>query len=284
MYTLIENFCLGTRRLEIFGRARSSLRRGWVTALVEGDEAHVNGGEMAPDLGMEGSGGAVEWEKEKWEGGIRDLAGMNVMEGQVGLGPGGSMRAVVPNTPEIDALRPKSPLRGGSSNHTTQGGMSGGVSMGMGRGRGGAVGGFMGNHGAPMMGQNQMMMGVGAPMMGIGIPMNAMGMDPSAMFGMGGMGLPGMGMGIGMMGMPNMSGGQNMGMMGMGSSQPGFGMGIVGGGGGWVDGQGQVQVPQGQMGDGSMWGTGGEVQGMMGIGIGESWGQGGSNGYEYEGY
>ena len=34
MYTLIENFCLGLRRLEIFGRART-LRRGWVSALAE---------------------------------------------------------------------------------------------------------------------------------------------------------------------------------------------------------------------------------------------------------
>ncbi|KAJ7490521.1 hypothetical protein FB451DRAFT_1552213 [Mycena latifolia] len=34
MYTLIGNFCLGMRRLEVFGRARSSLRRGWVAALT----------------------------------------------------------------------------------------------------------------------------------------------------------------------------------------------------------------------------------------------------------
>ncbi|KAJ7441431.1 MT-A70-domain-containing protein [Mycena latifolia] len=34
MYTLIENFCLGTRRLEVFSRAHSSVRRGWVTALM----------------------------------------------------------------------------------------------------------------------------------------------------------------------------------------------------------------------------------------------------------
>ncbi|KIM41900.1 hypothetical protein M413DRAFT_71486, partial [Hebeloma cylindrosporum] len=33
MYTLIENFCLGTRRLEVFGKL-SSLRRGWVTVLA----------------------------------------------------------------------------------------------------------------------------------------------------------------------------------------------------------------------------------------------------------
>ncbi|KAF9554800.1 MT-A70-domain-containing protein, partial [Agrocybe pediades] len=37
MYTLIENFCLGMRRLEIFGRL-SSLRRGWVTVLAPGQE------------------------------------------------------------------------------------------------------------------------------------------------------------------------------------------------------------------------------------------------------
>ena len=31
MYTLIENFCMGLRRLELFGRPYS-LRSGWVTA------------------------------------------------------------------------------------------------------------------------------------------------------------------------------------------------------------------------------------------------------------
>ncbi|KIP10153.1 hypothetical protein PHLGIDRAFT_39604, partial [Phlebiopsis gigantea 11061_1 CR5-6] len=37
MYTLIENFCLGLRRLELFSRART-LRRGWVSALQDGEE------------------------------------------------------------------------------------------------------------------------------------------------------------------------------------------------------------------------------------------------------
>ena len=40
MYTLVENFCLGLRRLELFARARS-LRRGWVSVLADGEEAHV---------------------------------------------------------------------------------------------------------------------------------------------------------------------------------------------------------------------------------------------------
>ncbi|KAF8890670.1 MT-A70-domain-containing protein, partial [Infundibulicybe gibba] len=40
MYTLIENFCLGVRRLEIFGRP-SSLRRGWVTVLGQGQDERL---------------------------------------------------------------------------------------------------------------------------------------------------------------------------------------------------------------------------------------------------
>jgi hypothetical protein len=39
-YALIENFCLGTRRLELFGRA-SSVRRGWVTLLSRGEEERL---------------------------------------------------------------------------------------------------------------------------------------------------------------------------------------------------------------------------------------------------
>jgi len=39
MYTLIESFCLGARRLEVFGRRRPGrqLRRGWVTVLLDED-------------------------------------------------------------------------------------------------------------------------------------------------------------------------------------------------------------------------------------------------------
>ena len=40
MYQLIENFCLGLRRLELFARA-SCLRRGWVSALMMGEEEKV---------------------------------------------------------------------------------------------------------------------------------------------------------------------------------------------------------------------------------------------------
>lgn len=180
-YTLIENFCLGQRRLEIFGRARTA-RRGWVTVLVDGEEERIDEG-MALDPGPDGlSEGASRWNREQWEARVKELAG------------GG--KPVVPVTPEIDALRPKSPVRGGSANPNNSGmlstpGSSGGsmntpMSMsgtpgsgGGGRGGGGGGGGFGG--GNRMMGPPQM------------VPMNGMNMGPDmggmgAMAGMGGMG------------------------------------------------------------------------------------------------
>ena len=43
MYSLIESFCLGARRLEVFGRRRPGhqLRRGWVTVLLD-DDGDIN--------------------------------------------------------------------------------------------------------------------------------------------------------------------------------------------------------------------------------------------------
>lgn len=60
MYSLIENFCLGTRRLEIFGK-QSSLRKGWVTAL----SANVNPPD--PKEGGEAEPAAIPWDKATWE-------------------------------------------------------------------------------------------------------------------------------------------------------------------------------------------------------------------------
>ncbi|KAG9028138.1 hypothetical protein FRB95_006822 [Tulasnella sp. JGI-2019a] len=86
MYTLIENFCLGARRVEVFGRAHS-LRPGWVT---------IGDFDLTPDLIRET--GAREWDSEVWESELgRDMLG----------------RALVPVTQEIELLRPKSPNRGG---------------------------------------------------------------------------------------------------------------------------------------------------------------------------
>lgn len=73
MYTLIENFCLGLRRLELFGRART-LRKGWVSALAEGEEAiaQSQGGEDQP---MEGDTETpVRWNREAWESKVKAFA------------------------------------------------------------------------------------------------------------------------------------------------------------------------------------------------------------------
>ena len=100
MYTLIENFCLGLRRLELFARARS-LRRGWVSVLADGEEAHVpavqacavdarlsveqlDGGVnvLGQELGVDR---AERWDQDKWEAAMRAWQQ--------------SGRAVVPMTP-----------------------------------------------------------------------------------------------------------------------------------------------------------------------------------------
>ncbi|KZS99408.1 uncharacterized protein LAESUDRAFT_765567, partial [Laetiporus sulphureus 93-53] len=186
-YTLIENFCLGMRRLELFGCART-LRRGWVTALAEGEEERIKEGLAA-----------LMWNRESWEAGIKELSN------------GG--KAVVPMTPEIDALRPKSPVRGGSTN----------LNAGMGSGAGPAQTGAPGALAMPMnpppnrsggfQDQNRMMMP--QPIM----PMNALGVGE-----IGNMGNVGMMGWDGMMGMQGMHG---MGGMGMGMGVP-QGMGFSG--------------------------------------------------------
>lgn len=105
MYTLIENFCLGLRRLELFAHAHS-LRRGWVSVLAEGEEtnvpvvqAHARVGDvqlsLSPEqqldartnvLGQELSIDRAErWDQDKWE---------TAMRGWLQNG-----RAVVPMTP-----------------------------------------------------------------------------------------------------------------------------------------------------------------------------------------
>lgn len=100
MYTLVENFCLGLRRLELFARARS-LRRGWLSVLADGEEAHVPAvqacaadARLSPEqldggvnvLGQElGVDRAERWDQDKWEAAMRAWLQ--------------SGRAVVPMTP-----------------------------------------------------------------------------------------------------------------------------------------------------------------------------------------
>ncbi|KAJ7482272.1 MT-A70-domain-containing protein [Mycena galericulata] len=281
MYTLIENFCLGTRRLELFGRVPSSLRRGWVTALATGQEAHLPPGGVVYN---EDGAAATRWDREVWEGDIRTLAS------------GG--KTVVPMTPEIDALRPKSPFRPGAQGA----GGGGGNNARFGAGRGGGFAGVqtqnqmqgagMGQGQGPMMG-----MGMGQPMMA-GMGMNPMGVGMSGVDGM--MQWPGMMGGMGAGGMPMGAsglGGPMMGPMGMG-----FGFnGAMGGG--WGDQNQYAMGDQGQYGMDGVWddGMGGGINmgamnggmnamsgggmnamtgGGMGMGQQQQWGTGAA----YEGY
>ena len=238
MYTLIENFCLGTRRLEIFGKAPESLRRGWVTVLAE--KSSSDNQTSDDEIMMEVEGGTAAWNKESWESGIKALAN------------GG--KCVVPMTTDIDALRPKSPFRPGATG-SSLGGTTGGTSSGMGMGISGARGGHPGAGNRSMFGNAGQMQGGG-----FGPGQNQMMVPPMMRMGMGalgGMGMVGVGeegMVPGMVGWPGMMGMANTGVQGIGN------MGLAG-----MMGMG----PQGQMHMGQMgMGPGGSGSGFQGQGLG----------------
>ena len=71
MYTLVENFCLGLRRLELFARGKT-LRRGWVSVLAEGEEERVQ--DIVVEDDGEGIAQARVWDKDVWEREIKELA------------------------------------------------------------------------------------------------------------------------------------------------------------------------------------------------------------------
>lgn len=70
MYTLVENFCLGLRRLELFARGKT-LRRGWVSVLAEGEGERVQ--DVVEDDG-EGIAQPRVWDKDVWERELKELA------------------------------------------------------------------------------------------------------------------------------------------------------------------------------------------------------------------
>ncbi|EJD52159.1 MT-A70-domain-containing protein [Auricularia subglabra TFB-10046 SS5] len=248
MYTLIENFCLGLRRLEVFGRAHS-LRPGWLTV---GD---------ATELAQGNEVGAQAWTREGWEAELGKTNG----------------KIVVPMTSEIDALRPKSPVRNNPPQHMQGPGPGMGMNMGPMN-----MGMPMGMVGGPM----QMGMGGPPPTMNVPLRFDATGglnvaLPPQGMGMMGGGGPgmqgihmggvkpPGMGMpapgGI-MPGQGNMMGGPRMG--------PGGGMGPMGMGGGM--GMGGMPGMQGPGPGGMRMGPGGGMgmgfpPGMGGGGDGQMW-------------
>lgn len=97
MYTLIENFCLGVRRLEIFGRARS-VRRGWVTVLGDGEEQRINAVKerRRQDGDDDREGKLEEWERDSWEAKVKEIA---AKAGAVNAAGQAAGKAVVPMTP-----------------------------------------------------------------------------------------------------------------------------------------------------------------------------------------
>ncbi|KAJ8690539.1 regulatory protein [Pleurotus ostreatus] len=249
MYTLIENFCLGTRRLELFGRVPTSFRRGWVTVLSPGHEDRLptsknDSGSIKVETEDGGTVDLTRWDKDKWEHGIQQIA------------EGG--KAIVPTTPDIDTLRPKSPFRPGQGHQMPGGSAMGGPAAGRMIGAGNRGGFGSGVHdpgqmmGQPMMGMTNMGMatmgmvpgmgmgvgvGVGVDDMmwqgaGMGVGMG-MGMNQMGVGGMGQGGGMGTGLGLGGMNMPTMMGGMGqmsqmsqmgqMGGMGMGSAFQGTG-------------------------------------------------------------
>ncbi|KAG5650969.1 hypothetical protein H0H81_010358 [Sphagnurus paluster] len=269
MYTLIENFCLGLRRLEIFGRP-SSLRRGWVTVLADGQYERLPPvGDAQGTIVVDGEEGglAVRWEREAWDEAIKERM------------TGG--KAVVPMTSEIDALRPKSPFRPGQNNSHAQQGNAQGARFTNGQRFGGQQ--QQGHGQGQGLQQNQMMV---QPVMGMG--MNAMGMGMGGgvdemmggwnpmMAGMGAMNVPGMGgMNMGNMGRMNapmarmampMMGGMGMGGGGFGGGGAMFNPAMNGAamGMGWGDHQGQFSMEGNWDGDGMM----NIGVGVMGNGVG----------------
>ncbi|KAJ7041199.1 MT-A70-domain-containing protein [Mycena alexandri] len=260
MYTLIENFCLGTRRLELFGRAPSSLRRGWVTALAPGQEGRLpsEGNVYSEDGAL-----ASRWDRDSWDNDIKTLAN------------GG--KTVVPMTPEIDALRPKSPFRPGSQHAAPNSGGHMGMSMGNARFAGGNRGGFVQNQ---PRGQNQGQ-SLGAGQMMSGPMLMGMGMNPMGV----GMGMGGGVGGDGMMQWPGMIGGMGVPIGGPMMGQMGMGYGFNAMAGGWSD-QGQYGIgDQGQYGMEGVWDDemAGAMMGAMsagGMGMGQQpWNNGGYEGY-----
>ncbi|KAF7320890.1 hypothetical protein HMN09_00175600 [Mycena chlorophos] len=223
MYTLIENFCLGTRRLELFGRAPSSLRRGWVTALSPGQETRVpREGTVYTDEGAV----AGPWNHASWDADIKTLAN------------GGKF--VVPMSAEIETLRPKSPVRGGGPPGTGSG--TGGAGAGPPLAVPGGPPRFNNNlHAVPNANAGQMMM-MPQPMIGMGMP-GAMGMN-----GMGMVGDPGM------MPVQQWPAGMNPMMMGMGYNN--FGAGPA-----W--GQGQYMPVGEQYGMDGAWDDGNGMMGQQ---------------------
>lgn len=88
LYTLIENFCMGTRRLELFGKANNA-RRGWLTVGSDSLPEHAADSDASTST-------AQAYDKATFDTYFaQELASKSAN--------------LVPTTTEVDALRPRSP-------------------------------------------------------------------------------------------------------------------------------------------------------------------------------
>ncbi|GJN93445.1 hypothetical protein Rhopal_006501-T1 [Rhodotorula paludigena] len=143
LQSLIENFCLGTRRLHLYGSPHA-LRRGWLTVSASpGVETYSRASHVAP-VEREGDDGEQRerwgepraWKREEWEARWKRpgmVAAQQQQEGEV------KVESLLPFVEELDNLRPKSPPpRNGLP---SSGGLGRGRGAGLGITRSGLVGG-----------------------------------------------------------------------------------------------------------------------------------------------
>ena len=118
MYQLIENFCLGTRRIELFGRNRN-LRRGWLTVGLELGPEHpgwpAEGRVGLPKPGLS----LVQLDAERLESLQQPREYIKtVYDSHFGVDrPGCELKDrinLIPFSEETELLRPKSPPPRGS--------------------------------------------------------------------------------------------------------------------------------------------------------------------------
>ncbi|GAA5892708.1 hypothetical protein JCM8208_005890 [Rhodotorula glutinis] len=157
LQSLIENFCLGTRRLHLYGSPHA-LRRGWLTVGAHaGDETYSAASNVRP---VEGEG-ELEEQRTRWgeprEFSREDWEARWKRPGALEVTPTGAVdkvESLLPFVEELDALRPKSPPpRNGLPS-------SGGLGRGRGAGLGITRSGLVPN---------------GAPVGGVAAPQNGLG-------------------------------------------------------------------------------------------------------------
>ncbi|WWD17063.1 hypothetical protein CI109_101500 [Kwoniella shandongensis] len=280
LYTLIENFCLGTRRLELFGSTPRHARRGWVTAGLDPlpTEAEIPTATTTTST-------VLPFDPTTYPSLLSESDG----------------RPILPYHTEIDSLRPKSPQR---RPRNLPGGAGGGGGMSSGRPSPAQTPNF---RPSPQFGQTQSFSsqsqgGNGGRMSGVNQQQQqqyfqqqqqqqmlqqqqqqqAMYAQMMAMNGGMGMGMP-LGMGMGMMnpmgmgmGMPFAAQGGVPGFLGQQPMGMGMGMGVNGG----QPGNWQMGFPNPDMGMGGYDGQQQIGQGGYGQGQGQGQGQGGGMGWQ----